>query len=58
MKNLALALTGYQREQRITAKILAKEIGIQESGLTRIKQGKKPDATNLAKIIIWLIGDA
>lgn len=52
---LAKLLTAYQQKHDVDGKRLAAEIGIHESSLTRIKQGKMPDARNLAKIITWML---
>ena len=54
MTHLAQALTAYQQKHDVEGKKLAREIGIHESSLTRIKQGKMPDADGLVKIIVWL----
>lgn len=54
MTNLAKMLSAYQGKYDIAGKDLAKEIGIAASTLTRIKQGKMPDADGFAKIIMWM----
>lgn len=54
MTNLAKVLSAYQGKYDIAGKDLAKEIGIAASSLTRIKQGKMPDADGFAKIIMWM----
>lgn len=53
---LGAMLDAYQWMVRIDGKSLAEEIGISESTLTRIKQGRMPDAVGLAKIIAWAVG--
>jgi hypothetical protein len=55
MHHLAKMLTAYQQKFDIESKTMAREIGIGESTLARIRQGKLPDAQGLAKIIIWLM---
>lgn len=55
MTHLAKMLTAYQQKHDVEGKVLAREIGIHELSLTRIKQGKMPDADGLAKIISWLV---
>jgi len=54
MTRLGLVLTAYQQKHDVEGKTLAREIGIPESTLTRIKQGKTTDAIGLAKIVMWL----
>ena len=54
MTNLAAALSAYQQKHDVQGKDLAKAIGIHQSTLTRLKQGKMPDADGLTKIMIWL----
>lgn len=55
MTNLAKALKGYQAMTETDGATLARKIGIEESTLTRIKQGKMPNADGFAKIILWLV---
>ena len=55
MTHLGGMLTAYQQKRDIEGKTLARQIGISESTLTRIKRGKMPDAAGLAKIIAWLV---
>lgn len=55
MTKLGLALAAYQQKHDIDGKMLAAEIGIGESTLTRLKQGKKPDADGLLKVIVWMV---
>ena len=54
MTNLAKMITAYQGKYDVAAKDMAKEIGVVASTLTRIKQGKMPDADGFAKIILWM----
>lgn len=54
MTNLGLALLAYQQKNDVRNDVMAKEIGITASTLSRIKQGKMPDADGLAKIILWM----
>ena len=53
---LGPVIIAYQQKHDIEGKTLAAEIGISESTLCRIKQGKSPSAEGLAKIISWLCG--
>lgn len=55
MTNLGMALAAYLQKYDIENRLMAGDIGIEESTLTRIKQGKMPDAENFAKIISWLV---
>jgi DNA-binding Xre family transcriptional regulator len=57
MANLAKMLSAYQGKYDIAGKDLAREIGVAASTLTRIKQGKMPDADGLARIILWMTKD-
>lgn len=52
---LGKAIAAYQQKHDMDGKNLAREIGINESTLTRIKQGKMPDVANFWKIIAWLL---
>jgi DNA-binding Xre family transcriptional regulator len=54
MTNLARVLIAYEEKYDIRSRGIAKEIGIGASTLTRIKQGKMPDADGFAKIMAWL----
>jgi transcriptional regulator with XRE-family HTH domain len=54
MTNLAKMIAAYQQKFDVSARELAKAIGIAPSTITRIKQGKMPDADGLAKIILWM----
>jgi hypothetical protein len=51
---LGLALTAYQQKYDVANGRMAKEIGIPESMLSRIKGGTMPDGSSLAKIVLWL----
>jgi hypothetical protein len=51
---LGLALTAYQQKYDVANGHMAKDIGISESMLSRIKGGTMPDGSNLAKIVLWL----
>lgn len=55
MTHLGASLAAYQQKFDVENKAMAREIGIAESTLTRIKQGKMPDADGLAKIIAWFV---
>ncbi len=55
MTRLGQMLSAYQQKFDVQGKAMAREIGIEESTLTRIKQGKMPDAYGLARIINWLM---
>ena len=55
MTNLAIALAAYQHKMDLEGRKLDKEIGIHQSTLTRLKQGKLPDAEGFAKIIAWMV---
>lgn len=55
MSHLGQALAAYQQKFDVEGKALARQIGINESTLTRVKQGKMPDAEGFAKIIAWLV---
>lgn len=55
MTNLAMALAAYQQKLALEGKALAKSIGIHQSTLTRLKQGKSPDADGMVKILAWLL---
>lgn len=54
MTNLAKMIAAYQQKHDVPGRDLAKEIGIAASTITRIKQGKMPDADGFAKIILWM----
>lgn len=57
MTNLGKALSAYQQKYDVEGKGLAKKLGVAESTLTRLKQGKMPDARALARIVVWLAED-
>lgn len=52
---LGMMLTSYGQKYDRTDATVADEIGIGRSTFCRIKQGKLPDAENLAKIISWMV---
>lgn len=54
MTNLGLALTAYQQKHDLENRTMAKQMGINPSTLSRLKQGTLPDAEGLAKIILWM----
>lgn len=54
MTHLGQTLTAYQQKFDVEGKLLAREIGIPESTLSRIKGGTMPDALGMAKIMLWL----
>lgn len=55
MTKLALVLSAYQQKHDVDGRDLAKEIGIHQSTLTRLKQGRMPDASGMSKIVAWLV---
>lgn len=55
MKNLANLLVAYQQKYDVSGKDLAKQIGLSESALSRLKQGKGLDAAALVRIIVWMV---
>lgn len=55
MTHLGQSLTAYQQKFDVENKAHARDIGIAESTLTRVKQGKMPDAEGFAKIITWFV---
>lgn len=55
MTNLGNALKAMQQKLDIENGTMAKEIGISSSTLSRIKDGKMPDAVGAAKIFLWLV---
>jgi hypothetical protein len=57
MTNLGCVLLAYQQKYDVQGVALAKEIGIAESGLTRIRQGHMPDARAMARLMLWLTQD-
>lgn len=58
MTHLGAALLAYQQKNDVEGKKLAREIGIAESTLSRVKGGAMPDAEGFAKIIAWLVKPA
>lgn len=55
MTNLGGAIAAFQQKFDMEGRLLAGDIGISESTLTRIKQGKMPDAEGLVKIFAWFL---
>lgn len=55
MTPLAQMLVAFEQKHDLAANAVAAGIGINESTYCRIKQGKTPDAQNLAKIISWMV---
>jgi DNA-binding Xre family transcriptional regulator len=51
---LGKVIAAFQQKYDVESKVLAREIGISESSLCRIKRGALPDAASLAKIMVWL----
>lgn len=58
MTRLGAALTAYQQKHDVENRVMTREIGISASTLSRIKGGTLPDALGMAKIMLWLAGDA
>jgi DNA-binding Xre family transcriptional regulator len=54
MTNLAKLFAAFQKIYDLSGKELAKEIGIAESTITRLRKGKMPDAAGLVKIMAWM----
>ena len=54
MTRLGEAISAYQQKHDLENRIMAKQIGISASTLSRIKGGTMPDARGFAKIILWL----
>ena len=54
MTNLGRVLLAYQQKFDVDGKELSAELGLHESTLTRIKQGRMPDAAAFARIVAWL----
>lgn len=57
MTRLGLALAAYQQKYDAENREMAKEIGIPQSTLSRIKGGTMPDAIGMVKIMMWLAED-
>lgn len=57
MTNLGLALSSMQMMRNIQNRKMAKEIGISESTLSKIKKGKMPDVDGFVKIMKWLTAE-
>ena len=54
MTNLGNMITAFQQKHDVENREMARQIGINASTLSRLKQGKLPDAEGLAKIILWM----
>lgn len=54
MTNLARVLSAYQQKHDIEGRKMAQMFDCSESTLTRIKQGRMPDAATFARIVAWL----
>lgn len=54
MTRLGLVLAAYQQKHDVENRKMARQIGISESTLSRIKGGTMPDAFGVAKIVLWL----
>jgi transcriptional regulator with XRE-family HTH domain len=55
MTNLGLCIAAYQQKHDVENRVMAREIGISASTLSRIKSGKMPDAVGMVKIWAWLV---
>lgn len=51
---LHVAIYAHAHREHLTAKQVAEQVGVSESTLTRIKQGKRPDADALVTLLVWL----
>lgn len=51
---LGKAIAAYQQLYNVENRVMAEEIGINASTLSRIKGGTMPDAQGMAKIFNWL----
>ena len=58
MTNLGLIILAFQQKHDVRNDVMAKQIGIGASTLSRVKQGTLPDAEGLAKIILWMVKEA
>jgi len=55
MTRLGMMLNAFEQKNDLSGLKMAEEIGVDKSTFCRIKQGKMPDAKNMAKIITWMI---
>lgn len=55
MTRLGMMLIAYEQKHDLSGRQIAEEIGIDKSTFCRTKQGKMPDAKNMAKIISWMV---
>jgi transcriptional regulator with XRE-family HTH domain len=51
---LYVALDRQRRQRRIQWRQIAREAGVSPSTLTRVGQGRRPDADGLARLLVWL----
>lgn len=55
---LHVAIYAQSHREGLSAQQVAQQLGLSESTLTRIKQGKRPDADALVTLLVWLGRDA
>ena len=55
---LHVAIYAQSHREGLSSKEVAEQLGVSESTLTRIKQGKRPDADALVTLLVWLGRDA
>jgi transcriptional regulator with XRE-family HTH domain len=53
-KALMRAVDAIMRHRNLSYKDVARETGLQASTLTRIGQGRKPDADGLCSLLAWI----
>jgi transcriptional regulator with XRE-family HTH domain len=58
IQRLTGALDAVMRHRGLSDRKAAEEIGISPSTITRMSQGKKPDADALVSLLAWLQADA
>ena len=51
---LAVSVQAVARHRGMTMKAVAQETGLSESTLTRLAQGRNPDADGLVSLLAWL----
>ena len=54
VRELHLAIYAQQHREGLTAAQVAARTGVGASTLTRIKQGRAPDAHGLVTLLVWL----
>lgn len=55
MTNLAAVLNAYMATSKKKARVIAAELGLAESAISRIRSGKMmPDGAGMARIMGWL----